>query len=275
MDWLLAPFTADSGLPAALQLALIGAACGAVGVWVLHFGQAILAESFTHALLPGLALAAALGAGLALGALVGVALAWLLILLAVHTPQTSEQTGISIAVSALLGVGALIGTTGGGVEHFEELLFGEPLAASWSGVALSGALGLLIALALLALAGPFSALAFDRVAAPGLGVNVGVFSAAALLLLAVAVSAAASISGSLLALALVTGPAWGALTLTSRLRSALLLAAASGAASGFLGTWLAWQAELPGSSGTALVICAWAVLAPLAAALLRPRVRLG
>ena len=77
---ILAPVSGDFGLLSTLELVIVGGACGAVGVWVLHFGRAILAESFTHALLPGLVLAAIVGAGLLLGAVVGVIAAYGLLL---------------------------------------------------------------------------------------------------------------------------------------------------------------------------------------------------
>jgi ABC-type Mn2+/Zn2+ transport system permease subunit len=43
---------------ALLEAVLLGAACGPLGLWVLAFRQAYAAESLSHAMLPGLALAA-------------------------------------------------------------------------------------------------------------------------------------------------------------------------------------------------------------------------
>ena len=47
---------------------MLGAACGALGVWLLHLRHAYAAESLAHAMLPGLVLAALVGAPLLLGA---------------------------------------------------------------------------------------------------------------------------------------------------------------------------------------------------------------
>jgi ABC-type Mn2+/Zn2+ transport system permease subunit len=258
---ILAPLSGDFGLMSALELAIVGGACGAVGIWVLHFGRAILAESFTHALLPGLVLAAILGAGLLVGAVVGVIAAYALILVAARAPKTSSATATSVSVTLLVAVGALMASSGNGVASFESLLFGDPLAASTNDVVVVAALAVGVAIALTALGGQFAALAFDVRSAPTLGLNVGVVSAAALALLALSVSVAANVAGSLLALALVTGPAFGASAVTHRLRSSIALAVAAGSVSGIAGLYLSYYADLPASASIALVICAWAGLA--------------
>lgn len=258
---ILAPLSGDFGLMSAIELAIVGGACGAVGVWVLHFGRAILAESFTHALLPGLVLAAILGAGLLVGAVVGVIAAYALILLAARAPKTSSATGTSVSVTLLVAVGALMASSGNGVASFESLLFGDPLAASASDVLVVAALAVGVAIALTALGGQFAALAFDARSAPTLGVNVSIVSAAALALLALSVSVAANVAGSLLALALVTGPAFGASAVTHRLNSSIALAVAAGSISGIAGLYLSYYADLPASASIALVICIWAAAA--------------
>lgn len=271
---LLAPVSGDFGGLAAVELMLVGGACGAVGVWVMHFGQAILAESFTHALLPGLVLAAIVGAGLVLGAVVGVIAAYALLLVAARAPKTSNPSANSVAVTTLVAIGALLAATGSGVASFESLLFGDPLAATGRDVAVAGALALLIVLALLALNGQFAALAFDPRSAGALGINTGVVSAAALALLAISVAVAANVAGSLLALALVTGPALGASAITHRLRSALAISSAVGALSGLAGLYLSYYANWPASASIALVICLWVALASGAGALLQRTPRL-
>jgi ABC-type Mn2+/Zn2+ transport system permease subunit len=272
---LLAPLSGDFGLLSALELVIVGGACGAVGVWVLHFGQAILAESFTHALLPGLVLAAIVGAGLLLGALVGVIAAYALLLVAARTPKTSSATATSVSVTLLVAVGALLASSGHGVASFENLLFGNPLAASQREVALVALFALAIAVALTALGGQFAALAFDARSAPTLGVNTGLVSAAALALLAISVAVAANVAGTLLALALVTGPAFGASAVTHRLRTSLALATASGSISGLFGVYLSYYADWPASASIALVICAWAIAATSFAGLQSRSPRLG
>src|SRR4051794_18246025 len=75
MRWLTEPFTEPIVRRAVLELVLLGAVCGPLGVWVLLYRQAFAAESLSHGLLPGLVLAALVGAPLVLGAAGGVAVA--------------------------------------------------------------------------------------------------------------------------------------------------------------------------------------------------------
>lgn len=270
-----APVSGDFGLLSALELVIIGGACGAVGVWVLHFGRAILAESFTHALLPGLVIAAIIGAGLLLGAVVGVIAAYALLLVAARAPKTSGPTATSVSVTLLVAIGALLASSSNAVTSFESLLFGDPLASSTTDVILAGALALGIAVALTALGGQFAALAFDARSAPTLGINAARVSAAALALLAISVAVAANVAGSLLALALVTGPAFGASAVTHRLRSCIALATLAGSLSGIAGLYLSYYADWPASASIALVICLWAAAATSFAGLQTRTPRLG
>lgn len=244
-------------------LMLLGGACGAVGVWVLHFGQTMLAESFAHALLAGLVLATLVGSGLFAGAIVGVIVAYVLIVFAVRTPQVSSPVGISATVSTLMALAALLASRPDAAEEFEGMLFGDPVSTSTSDVLLAALLAVAIGAVLIACSRQFAVLAFDPSAAGALGINTGLVAAIAIALLAVTVSAAANLAGSLLALALVTGPAIGASALTRRLDALLLGSAAAGALGGALGLAVARLTDWPATSCVALVLCAWALGATL------------
>ncbi|HEV2775433.1 MAG TPA: metal ABC transporter permease, partial [Solirubrobacteraceae bacterium] len=67
---------------ALLEVVILGATCGALGVWLLHLRHTYAAESLAHAMLPGLVIAALVGAPLLLGAAGGVFVAAALIALA-------------------------------------------------------------------------------------------------------------------------------------------------------------------------------------------------
>ncbi|HET8820416.1 MAG TPA: metal ABC transporter permease, partial [Thermoleophilaceae bacterium] len=68
VDVILDPFRSGIDRRALVELALIGALCGALGFWVVTERLAYGAESLSHGLLPGLVLAALAGAPLLLGA---------------------------------------------------------------------------------------------------------------------------------------------------------------------------------------------------------------
>lgn len=248
---LIAPLQGEFGLATALRLIVVGAGCGATGVWIVSFGRAFLAESFTHALLPGLVAASLLGAGLAFGALAGVAVAYLSLMAISRAPRTSAASATSVTVTLLVAAGALLATVGEALR-FDTLLFGDPLAAGQTEVTVATGAAVAAAFALWLLHGRLTALAFSPAAAT-LGLSVARTQTALLALLVVSVTLAANIAGSLTALALVTGPAVASLALVRHSGSAVMVAAAIGALCGLGGLYLSYYADLPAGASVALL----------------------
>ncbi|MGB0889607.1 MAG: metal ABC transporter permease [Solirubrobacterales bacterium] len=261
---LLAPLTGDFGATSAAELALIGSACGAVGVWILFFNRAFLAESFGHALLPGLVIAAALGGSLLLGAILGVGLAYVVLSGAERVARTSTSTATSVTVTAMVAAGALLATRGTGAGGFESLLFGDPLAADWLNVVFSAAIAVVIGGVLMLFHERFTALAFDRQAAGALRLGVAQTNAVLIAVIVFAIAVAASTSGSLLALALLLGPAIATTAIGrvahARLSTTIIGSAALGSLVGVGGLYLSYYANWPASPSVALISCGMAVV---------------
>src|SRR3954465_3687497 len=84
------------------EVIVLGAACGPLGVWILLLRRAYAAESMSHAMLPGLVIAALVGAPLVLGAAAGVLVA------AVGIALVGGEIGVAVVVSGLFGPGGLL-----------------------------------------------------------------------------------------------------------------------------------------------------------------------
>lgn len=270
MSVLLDPLRGDFGLIDAAELILVGAGCGAVGIWIVQFGRAFLAESLTHALLPGLVVASLLGASLVAGALVGVLAAYVVALGVARAPRTSASAATSISVTLLVALGALAASTGArGSAVFENLLFGDPVAVSNADVAIGALLLLGMAVALWLLHERFGALAFDPAAATWLGISPGRVQAALLLVVVSAVAIAVNVSGSLPALALLTGPAVAGSALTRRIGRSVLWSALIGAGCGIGGLYLSYYADWPAGASVAIACSAAAVVGAAVPVLVR------
>ena len=85
------------------------------------------AESLAHGLLPGLVLAALAGTSLLLGAAAGALAAALVIALAARDERIGADTGTAVAVTGLIGLGALLALAPDSPQRLTELLFGDPL----------------------------------------------------------------------------------------------------------------------------------------------------
>ncbi|HEV7806784.1 MAG TPA: metal ABC transporter permease, partial [Solirubrobacteraceae bacterium] len=198
---------------ALVEIVVLGAACGALGVWLLHLRHAYAAESLAHAMLPGLVLASLAGIPLLLGAGAGVLVTAALIALATRDTRVGSEVAVGVVVTTAFGLGAVLALSPDVPVGLDKLLFGDLLGAGPSDLLAAGALALLIALALAAGNRRLALAVFDPVAAPSLGARPARVELALLALLGVAVVAAVLSLGNLLVFALLVAPAAAALRL--------------------------------------------------------------
>jgi len=239
---------------ALVEVVVLGAACGALGVWLLYLRHAYAAESLAHAMLPGLVLASLAGVPLLLGAGGGVAVAALLIALAARDTRVGPEVAVGVTVTTAFGLGAVLALAPSVPARLGELLFGDLLGASTADLVAAAALAALVAAALAAGHRSLCAAVFDPAAAPSLGVRPQRVELALLALLAVATVAAVQGLGNLLVFALLVAPAAAAMRLGHGVRSQLALAAALGAGAGVAG--LVASTELDVAAGAAVALAA-------------------
>ncbi|HVF76996.1 MAG TPA: metal ABC transporter permease [Solirubrobacteraceae bacterium] len=251
---------------ALLEVLILGATCGALGVWLLHVRSTYAAESLAHAMLPGLVIAALVGAPLLLGAAGGVLVAAGLIALAARDTRVGAEVAVGVVVTTAFGLGAVLALAPDVPARLGELLFGDLLGTSTADLAAAAGLGLLVAFALGAGHRSLTTAVFDPVAAPSLGVQPGRVQLALLALLGVAVVAAVQGLGNLLVLALIVAPASAGIRLGATLRGQIAAAATLGALAGLLG--LVASAELDIAAGASVALAAIAL--HVVAVLLRP-----
>lgn len=261
---LLDPLSDEITRRALLELLILGLACGPLGVWIVLYRQSFAAESLAHAMLPGLVLAALIGAPLGLGAAAGLAAGAALIALASRQDAVGPDLAVAATVTALFGLGSLLALSPDVPLRIGELLFGDPLSVS-DGELLASAI--LAALAIAAIAGGGRGLTlagFDPPSAHSLGGSPGRAGGLLLALLALTTLIAVQALGNLLVVAIVIAPAAAALRLQSRLVPALLTAAALAMLAGFAGLYLSYFAEL--AAGASVALCAVAEYALAVAA---------
>src|SRR4051812_8845255 len=138
------------------EVVILGLACGPLGVWILLLRRAYAAESMSHAMLPGLVVAALAGAPLVLGAAGGVLVA------AAGIALVGGEIGVAVVVSGLFGLGGILALHPDTPPRLGELLFGDLLGLTNTDVivaiVLCGAVLVSLALAYRSL----SHAAFDR-----------------------------------------------------------------------------------------------------------------
>jgi ABC-type Mn2+/Zn2+ transport system permease subunit len=260
IDFVLDPLRSGIDRRALLELGLVGSLCGALGFWIVTERLAYPAESLSHGLLPGLVLAALAGAPLLLGAAGGALAAAGLIAFASRDPRIGPDAGTAVAVTGLVGLGALLALAPDSPQRLEELLFGDPLGVTDSDLVAAAALLLLGGGALAALHRPLAALAFDPTDATAAGLRPARVRAALLVLLAAAVAVAVQGLGALLVLAVLIGPPVAVRAHAGTPGRAMLGGAAVAVAAALVGIEVSFHAHSAAGASVALALCAAAAL---------------
>jgi ABC-type Mn2+/Zn2+ transport system permease subunit len=260
LDFLVDPLRSGIDRRALLELVLVGGFCGALGFWVVTERLAYGAESLSHGLLPGLVLAALAGAPLLLGAAGGALVAAALIAFAARDARVGPDTGTAVAVTGLVGLGALLALAPDSPQRLEELLFGDPLGVTDGDLVAAGALLLLGGAALVALHRPLSAVAFNAGGAAAAGLRPALLRLVLLVLLAGAVAVAVQGLGALLVLAVLIAPPLAVRHHARTPARAMLGGAAVAVLAGIVGIEVSFHAHSAAGASVALALCAAAAL---------------
>jgi ABC-type Mn2+/Zn2+ transport system permease subunit len=252
ISWLSDPFSGALMQRALAEVLILAVACGPLGAWILLYRQSYAAESISHAMLPGLVVAALVGLPLVIGAAGGVLAAAVGIGLAGRDERLGGDVGVAVAISALFGLGAVLALSPEVPPRLGELLFGDLLGVTGRHLAEAAALAGAVALALAFAHRRLTLSAFDRAAAPSLGARPGLWELVLLVLLALCTVAAVRGLGNLLVVALILAPGAAALNLASRLPTVLPLSVVFAALAGVLGLIASYHWEVAAGASVAL-----------------------
>lgn len=272
LDSLLDPLRFGFGRRALAEVALLGALGGGLAFWVTSYRLSYAAESLAHGLLPGAVVAALAGLPLAGGAGAGVLLAALLVAAAARDERIGPETATAVAVSGLLGLGALLALAPESPQRLEGLLFGDPLGVTDADLMVAAAAVGAGALVLGALHRPLAAVAFDPSGARAVVARPGLVGLALLALVAVCLAVAVRGLGNLLALAVLVAPAVAVRGHARTPGGAVLGGAAVGVLAGVLGVAASFALGAATGASVALALCLAALAGSLLSAL-RPERR--
>ncbi|WP_157244557.1 zinc ABC transporter permease AztB [Nonomuraea typhae] len=263
MEWLSDPFQVSFVRQALWAGILVSFLCALAGTWVVLRGMAFLGDAVSHALLPGVAIAALLGGSILAGAAAGAAAMALGVTALGRSPRLSQDTGIGLLFAGMLALGVIV------VSHSRSFavdltgyLFGDVLAVRAEDLLLIGAALTLAALVSLLGHRAFTALTFDPRKAHTLGLRPGVAHAAMLGLITLAVVACFHVVGTMLVFGLLVAPPAAALLWARRVPAVMLGAALIGSAATAAGLLLSWHlGTAAGATITAVAVAAFFVSA--------------
>jgi ABC-type Mn2+/Zn2+ transport system permease subunit len=260
---LLEPLTFQFFRRALLASCLVGALCGAVGVYVVLRRMSYIGHGLAHAVFGGAVISHLLQLNFYLGAgLWGVASALL-----INEVAQRRKLGADAAIGIVTTAGFAVGVAGISYQrrftrNFEAALFGNVLGVTpadlWmiAGVAVASTAGILL------LYKPLLFSTFDQEVAEVYGIPTRWVNAAFALILAAVILVSMQVMGVTLIAAALVIPASAARLLTQRFDRLLWLASLLGAGVSALGMYASYYLDLASGAsivliGTAIFLAAW------------------
>lgn len=254
MSWLTEPWSTELVTRAGLELVLIGALGGALGVFVVVRGLPFTVEAFSHAVFPGAVVAAALGGSIVLGGLVAAVAAAVGMALAARHLRTGDETAIGVVFTGMFAAGALLFAALGPFDRdVTSFLFGDLLSVTRTDLLVTAVVAAGIGLVVMMVRRPLVASSFDPEAAAAAGIRVERLDLLLLCVLALAVVVSVRAVGNVLVLALFVTPAASARLVCRTLRTTVALAIALGVASGVGGLYVSFHARVAAGGAVVLV----------------------
>jgi ABC-type Mn2+/Zn2+ transport system permease subunit len=250
------PFLDNAFLVRALVAGvLVAAGCAVVGTYVVLRGLAFIGEALGHGVLPGVAVAVLLGVSGMLGAAVAAAVMIAGVTWVTRRSRLTSGTAIGLLFVGMLAFGVVIVSRS---ESFTgdltRILFGDILGIAWSDIWIQLGVTAGVVAAALVCARPFLLLCFDREQAQAAGFDPRLYEAVLLALISATVVVSFQSVGTLLVLGMLLAPSGAAALVTSRIPTAMALAAGIGAVSVVAGLLLSYHFDL--AAGAAIVLVA-------------------
>jgi ABC-type Mn2+/Zn2+ transport system permease subunit len=250
-ETLVSPFGYEFMWKAILGGGAVGAMCGFLSCFVTLKGWSLLGDALSHAVVPGVALAAMTGAPFAAGAFLTGLFAVLAIGFVERNTTLRNDAVIGVVFTSMFALGLLMISIWPSNVRLTTILFGNLLGVSDSDLLQLAVVGALCVAVVALKWKDLLLFCFDADHARSIGLPVRTLHLTLLALLSLAAVAALQAVGALLVVAMLITPGATAHLLTDRFGRMLLIAPALGAASAMAGAYASFF--LDGSTGGLIV----------------------
>ncbi|TJZ86198.1 metal ABC transporter permease [Paracoccus hibiscisoli] len=269
MNALILPFSYPLMADAAMIAVIVAIPAALLSCFLVLKGWALMGDGISHAVLPGIVLAYAMGLPLLIGAFIAgmicaLSAGWL-----DANSRIKPDTALGVVMAGLFAFGLILFTLFPPGIHLDHILFGNILGIGPADFAQAAPIALAVSAILLLKWRDFALLAFDPVQARVSGLATNWLHYGMLAMIAASVVAMLSAVGIILAVGLLIAPGAIAFLLTRRLAAMMALATATAVVSSLAGIWTSfWLNSAPAPTIivilTALFVLAfgWRQLAP-------------
>lgn len=251
-DWLAVPLSYPFMQRALIVALLVGAVCAVLSCYLVLKGWSLMGDAISHAVLPGIVVAYALGLPLALGAFAAGLSCALLTGYVKENSRIKEDTVMGIVFSGMFGFGLVLFTKVETDQHLNHILFGNMLGVSARDLAETAVIAGGTLLVVLLKRRDLLLYCFDPNHARAIGLPVRVIHYGLLVVLALTIVASLKAVGIILVVAMLVAPGAIAYLLTDSFGRMLPIAVAVATMSCAVGTIASFH--LDGATGACIVL---------------------
>ena len=254
IDFFIAPLEYGFMVRALIGSVLVGVMCPLVGAYVVTRNLAFIGDALAHAVLPGMVLGFIVGFNPAIAAVpTGVSVA-VLVRTVSRRAGLSTDTSIGILFAGTFALGLVMLATSATINiDMEDLLLGQILAISPTGIYVSLGIAVTVILGLFAIHHWLMFASFDPVGSQVVGARAGIVDYVFLVMLALVIVIGIQAAGIVLVMAMLVTPVATAYLLVRRFVSMMMMAAALGTLAAVAGLYVSYHFNLPAGPAMTLV----------------------
>jgi ABC-type Mn2+/Zn2+ transport system permease subunit len=252
MSRLLQPFEFPFMTDAMIVGVAVAAVCAVLSCYLVLKGWSLMGDAISHAVLPGIVIAYAIGLPLAVGAFGSGLLCAVLTGYIKANSRVKEDTVMGVVFTGLFAFGLVIFTKVKSDLHLDHILFGNILGLAPSDLRDTLVVAAITLTIILILRRDLLLYCFDSGHARTIGLRTGILYYLLLSLLAVTIVVSLKAVGIILVIAMLVTPGCIGYLLTDRFNRMLVIATVSAVSSSFFGVYLSFF--LNASTGACIVL---------------------
>ena len=253
VSWIIDPLTYEFMRKALFVSALVGAVCGLLSCYMTLKGWALMGDAVSHAVMPGVVVAYALGLPFSLGAFVFGVGSVALIGFVKQKSRIKEDTVIGLVFTGFFALGLVLVSKIKSNIDLMHILFGSPLGISDSDVNQTLVISFIVVVILTIFRKDFMLYCFDPAHARSIGINTGVLHYLLLSVLSLTAVVGLQTVGIILVIAMLITPGATAYLLTDRFDRMTILAVISSMLSSVLGVYISYWSDIETGGSIVLV----------------------
>jgi manganese/iron transport system permease protein len=256
-DLLLEPFAYGYMVNAMWVSALVGCICGFLSAYLMLKGWSLIGDALSHSIVPGVAGAYMLGLPFAVGAFLSGGLAAAAMLFLNRQTRLKEDAIIGMIFSSFFGLGLFMVSLSPTPVNIQTIVLGNILAITREDTIQLAIIGFVTLVILLLKWKDLMVAFFDESHARSIGLNPTGLKILFFTLLSASTVAAMQTVGAFLVVAMVVTPGATAYLMTDRFQRLIVIAAALGAGTSFVGAYISYF--LDGATGGIIVVLQTAI----------------